>query len=194
MSGGPRKRWDLTQEAFDELLAWLHPDREQAAKKYEDIRERLIRIIMHRGCTMAEDLADKTINHVARKVHEIKAYYEGDPALYFYGVARNVVSDYFKSRPDEVTVIPELLSTTPPEEPDESEGEHECLEKCLGSMPPLERELLLDYYREEGGAKIDHHVEMARRRGVTINALRIIVCRLRARFKECMRKCVEAAA
>ena len=49
----PRRGWDLNQEAFDELLAWLNPDRERAGRKYEDIRQRLIRIFMHRGCLTA---------------------------------------------------------------------------------------------------------------------------------------------
>lgn len=194
MSSGPRRGWDLTQEAFDELLAWLNPDRELAAEKYEDVRNRLIRIIMHRGCTPAEDLADKTINKVAQKVHKIKAYYEGDPALYFYGVARNVINDYLRSKVEEVPIEPEVLSAPPAPEPDETGREHECLEKCLGELAPPDRALLLDYYREEGGAKIEHHKELARRRGITVNALRIFVCRLRARFKQCMRECLEAEA
>lgn len=193
MSGGRRKRWDLTQDAFEELLVWLDPDRERAAMKYEAIRERLIRINMHRGCTVAEDLADKIINQVARKVHEIKDYYEGDPARYFYGVARNVLKDYFNNRPEEVEVTPELLSA-PPEEPDESEREHECLETCLGELVPPDRELLLEYYRDDGGAKIAHHKEMAWERDISVNALRILVCRVRARFKRCMRDCLEAEA
>lgn len=192
MSSGPRKGWDLTQEAFDELLAWLNPDREQAAKKYEDIRNRLIRIIMHRGCPPAEELADKTINKVARRVREIKMDYKGDPALYFYGVARNVISDYFRSKVEEVPIEPEVLSVPPASEPDESEREHACLEKCLGEMNQPDRELLLDYYSEDGGPKIEHHKDLARRRGITVNALRILVCRLRARFKKCMRECLVA--
>lgn len=195
MSGGTRKSWDLTQEAFDELLAWLNPDREQAAGKYEDIRARLIRIFMHRGCTTAEDLADKTINQVARKVSKIKDDYKGDPALYFYGAARHIFSDYFRSRPEEVPVMPEVLAAAAPvEEPDESEREHRCLERCLSHMPAPERELLLEYYRDEGGIKIEHHKEMARRRGVSLNALRIQLCRLRTRFKECMRECLKEEA
>lgn len=194
MSSGPRRGWDLTREAFDELLAWLNSDRELAAEKYEDIRDRLIRIFMHRGCTAAEDLADKTINQVARKVREIKAYYKGDPALYFYGVARNMLSDYFRGKPEEVPVMPEVLPAPPDEGPSEWEHEHNCLEKCLGDLAPPDRDLLLDYYREEGGAKIEHHKELARRRGITSNALRILVCRLRARFKRCMRECLKAEA
>lgn len=191
MNTSPQK-WDLNQESFDELLAWLNPDRELAGSKYEGIRERLIRIFAHRGCLSAEDLADKTINKVARKVHELKEYYVGDPALYFCGVARNVYAEYAKT-PVELPVIPEVLSAPPlPEDPEESEEQHECLEKCLASMSPRDRELLLDYYREERGAKIEKHKEMARRRGVTVNALRIIICRLRVSFKKCMQECLNA--
>lgn len=191
MNTTPRTGWILTQEAFDELLSWLNPDREQAGKKYEDIRDRLIRIFAHRGCPPAEDLADRAINKVARKVHELKGYYEGDPALYFCGVARNVYAEYLKNLreiPDTTEVIP----APPEEEPDESESEHECLDRCLQSMTPKDRELLLEYYREDRGAKIEHHKEMARRLGISVNALRIMICRLRASFKKCMRNCLKA--
>lgn len=193
-NSAPRKKWDLTQEDFDVLLSWLDPDRERAAQKYEDVRQRLIRIFMHRGCAGAEDLADKTINQVARRAREVKADYEGDPALYFYGVARNIYSEHRRARPETVPVIPEVLQAPPADEPDGSEREHACLESCLAGMSPEHRELLLEYYREERGAKIERHKEMARRRGLTANALRILLCRLRARFKACMRACLDAGA
>lgn len=193
MDSSPRRTWELTQEAFDELLAWLNPDREQAAQKYEDIRRRLVRIFMHRGCMTAEDSADKTINQVARRVPEIRATYEGDPALYFYGAARNIANEYFRNRVEE-TPVESLTLTAPPEvEVDESEDEHRCLETCLAAMSPEHRELLLEYYREDGAAKIEQHKKIAQRLGLTANALRIMTFRLRARFKECMRECLGAA-
>lgn len=194
MNTSPRKGWVLTQEAFDELLAWLNPDREQAGRNYEDIRNKLIRILMHRGCTLAEDLADKTINLVARKVHEIKVYYVGDPALYFYGVVRNVYSEYCKGQLESVPVTPEMLPVAPVEKLDDSDPEHNCLEKCLGKLTLPNRELILEYYREKEGAKIEHHKEMAQRFNMTLNALRILMCRLRAGLKECMRECLKTEA
>lgn len=194
MNSSPRKGWVLTQEAFDELLTWLNPDREQAAHKYEVIRGRLVRILMHRGCTAAEELADKAINQVARKVGEVRSYYVGDPASYFYGVARNLYSDYCKNQPEEVNVAPESLSVEAPEEPDDAEAEHQCLEKCLGALTPQNRELILEYYREKEGVKIEHHKEMAKRLGITLNALRIMMCRIRAGLKKCMRTCLDSEA
>ena len=43
------KQWDTTQEGFDRLLAWLDEDRDQAAKKYEVIRKRLVKTFTCRG-------------------------------------------------------------------------------------------------------------------------------------------------
>jgi hypothetical protein len=85
-----RKNQPLTQESFDGLLAWLHPDREQAGEMYESIRCNLIKFFSARGFGNPEELADETIDRVARKVDEIVASYSGDPATYFFAVARNL--------------------------------------------------------------------------------------------------------
>jgi hypothetical protein len=63
--------WTLTQEGFDGLLTWLSPDREQAGRKYEEIRLRLIKIYTRRGCTTPEELADEVFNRVTKKLPEI---------------------------------------------------------------------------------------------------------------------------
>jgi hypothetical protein len=61
----------LNQENFDRLLEWLHPDREEAGRKYKIIHTRLIKFFMCRGCAQAEEMADDTINRVCRKAKEI---------------------------------------------------------------------------------------------------------------------------
>ena len=194
MNSSSRSGWVLTQESFDELLAWLNPQREQAGMQYEDIRNKLVRIFMHRGCAVAEDLADETINRVARKVHELKDYYVGEPAAYFYGVARNVFFDYCKQRPETSDLETESLAASPVEALRDLEPEYRCLEKCLGALSPPNRELILEYYFEKGTTKIKNHKEMALRLGIAVNALRIRMCRLRAELKECMRQCLNEAA
>src|ERR1044072_6747769 len=94
-----KNEWNLTQDAFDKFLTWLNPNREQAATKYEEVRRKLIKIFACRGCAEAEDLADETINRVIRKMQELIDSYVGDPALYFYGVARNVHLEYVRKSP-----------------------------------------------------------------------------------------------
>jgi len=81
------------------MLDWLDTDRERAGSKYEAIRLRLIKIFTCRGCQAAEELADETINRVIARIVEIANGYQGDPALYFYGVAQKVfLEDARKSR------------------------------------------------------------------------------------------------
>lgn len=78
-----KKDWILTQESFDALLAWLDPAREEAGRRYEEIRRRLIKIFTCRGCGEPEDLADETINRVSKKLKEIESDYSGDPRSVF---------------------------------------------------------------------------------------------------------------
>lgn len=189
MSGTSQKEWSLSQDSFDELLAWLHPDREQAGKIYEDIRQRLIKIFAYRGSPVAEDLADETINRVAKKVHEIRSTYVGDPALYFHGVARYVYLEYVKKTPDP---LPHVLISEP-EEPEESEVEYLCLERCMRHLTPNNSQLVLEYFQDEKRAKIEHRKELTERLGISLNALRIRAHRVCASLKKCMRECLEAA-
>src|SRR5689334_18303278 len=100
------KQWDTTPEAFDTLLGWLHNDRDEAGKKYEVIRVRLIRIFTCRGCSEPEDLADETINRVTAKISEVAQNYHGDPALYFYGVAKKVHLEYSRRHPPLTPSVP----------------------------------------------------------------------------------------
>lgn len=181
---------------FDELLGWLHSDRDEAGRKYEDIRRRLIRVFIHRGCTTAEDLADETITRVTRKVLEVKAAYNpgDDPALYFYGVARNVYREYLKRKPEPLLSPP----TAPPQEgtdgTDDSSLQYDCLEKCLKHLTPQNRELIMEYYQSGEGANIENRKKLASRLGLALNALRIRAHRIRAELKKCVLECVKEAA
>lgn len=164
------------------MLEWLGPDRERGAVRYEEIRRRLIRFFTNRKCAAAEDLADETMNRVARKVHEGLAY-AGDTAPYFYGVAHNVYLEHVRKKP---------APPPPPAPPDadEVEREHACLEQCLGRLQPRSRELIREFYQEEKQAKIEHRKRLAERLGITPNALRIQAHRIRLVLLECVRACL----
>ena len=118
-----KKNWVLSQESFDALLDWLDPDREVAGQKYEDIRQRLIRIFASRGCAAAEDLSDETINRVANKVREVRPTYVGNPALYFYAVGNKVHREYLRRKPQPVPPPPPTDGATFDEdEAEDAEG------------------------------------------------------------------------
>lgn len=175
----------VTQAAFDSLLSWLDPDRELAAEKYEQLRRRLIKFFTCRGRLDAEDLTDETINRVTYKAPDLAREYVGDPSLYFYGVAHKVFLEALRQRPQ--------VAPAPPPDPvetEETEREHQCLDRCMGELPEPNRELLLEYYRDDGRAKIEHRKELAARLGVAQNALRIRVYRIRATVQECVHNCL----
>jgi DNA-directed RNA polymerase specialized sigma24 family protein len=183
------KNWVLTQEAFDSLLAWLHPNREQAGQKYEEIRLRLIKVFACRGCVDPQDLADETINRVASKLGEIAPTFVGEPARYFYGVANKVHLEYIRRRP-----APEPPPPRPPIETEEVEKEFDCLERCMRHLTDENRTLVLEYYRDEKQAKINHRKKLAEQLGIAANALRIRAFRIRASLQECVTNCVRATA
>ena len=178
------KNWVLTPDLFDDLLDWFAPDREVAGEKYEHIRRALIKIFVSNGCNLAEDLADDAINRVARKLAQIRADYEGDPALYFYGVAKKIVHEQ-RRRP--------AVQAPPPaweSDDDDVEPEFECLERCLEELTAQNRELVLQYYQEDKQAKIDNRRKLADKLDITINALRIRALRIRSSLELCVRTCV----
>jgi len=181
MSKGPP-----TKEAFEKLLLWLSPDWETAGEKYERIRLRLIRIFSARGCCDVEDLADRTINVVASRIDWLIENFQGDPALYFYGVAKKIYLEYLK---------PKQLPN-PPDFVDGSlvEAKCGCLEECLNSghiLTVAERDLVLRYHEKEKKEKIEQRKRLAAELGITLNALRIRVHNMHTRLRPCIEKCLE---
>lgn len=175
--------WTLTQESFDALLTWLSPDREQAGRKYEEIRQRLIKIFTCRGCATPEDLADESINRVIRRLKDIREQYTGDKALYFFGVAHKVFLESIKHPPTPAVVPPRESS-------EEVEREYMCLEHCVNSLHRQNRELVIRYYQKEKRAKIDDRKQLAEQLGIALNALRIRAHRIRAGLQRCMQDCL----
>jgi RNA polymerase sigma factor (sigma-70 family) len=175
----------LTQDMFDKLLEWLDEDREEAGKKYEVIRRRLIKIFICRGAHEAEELADDTINRVTRKAPEIILTYTGDPVAYFHGVAHNVFREWLR-RKAAMIAPPELLE----EAGNDIEREYACFEQCMHRLPDGNRTLVLEYYQAERQAKIDHRKELADRLGIALNALRIRAHRIRTKLAECVQSCL----
>lgn len=188
-----KKDWVLSQDEFNAMLAWLDPDWERAGTKYESIRVRLIKILTCRGCPSPEELADETINRVASKVPEIVGTWEGDPSLYFYKVAQNIFLEWRRVTIRQVDVPVEEAQSVPALAAASDEvAEHDCLDQCLKELAEGERTLMLEYYRQQGQAKIDHRKKLATEMGIAVNALRIRAHRIRRSLRKCVLDCLEA--
>ena len=57
----------IPTESFEEILAWLDPDREIAASLYLRLREDLAKIFKWRGCSDPEGLTDEVFDRVAKE-------------------------------------------------------------------------------------------------------------------------------
>lgn len=182
------KKWE---DNFAALLTWLDPDREKAGRKYEEIRHSLIVIFEWRGCYDAEDLADETITRVNNKVPEVAKGYVGDPALYFYAVAKRLAFEVARKQQTRVEIEdPEKLRAPNLDDgKKDREAEYECLDQCLAQLPAADRELILLYYQQDE-ATISHRKELARKCGLAPNALRVKVHRIRASLQACVNKCL----
>src|ERR1044072_3064032 len=163
---------------------WLDKDRDAAGDKFNHIYTTLIKIFVRRGCLIAEELADITIDRVCHKIDEITADYVGDPALYFYGVAHHVWLEYIKKRPE-----PKPL---PPYEPaEDQEARSTCLDRCLGKFNNKDHELILDYFQHEKRYKIDHRRKLAESLGISASALRVRIHRLIGDLRKCVHRCLK---
>jgi DNA-directed RNA polymerase specialized sigma24 family protein len=177
--------WDPTPEAFDGLLRWLGGSPEEGGRAYEIIRSRLIALFAGRGCPNAEDLTDETINRVMRATQKENFSYEGEPIRYFYGVAKMVHLESLRRKP-----IPEA----PVHDTAEVEGEHQCLERCVGELTERSRKLVIGYYQEQGRARFAQRAELASALGIPISTLRVQAHRIRGLLRECMEQCLEENA
>jgi DNA-directed RNA polymerase specialized sigma24 family protein len=180
-----KSKWTLTQEAFDRLLAQLDSDREQAGIKYEDLRRRLVKLFQWRGGVFPEDLADDTLNRVAKNLElgEVIANF----TAYCLGIARNVFLEHLRSRQREAVL--KSVPHQPAAIPDESR--RECLEHCLRGMAPQDFQTVMQYYQEDKHARIEARRELASRLGIPLNALRIRMHRVRAQLQECVERCLQ---
>jgi DNA-directed RNA polymerase specialized sigma24 family protein len=191
-----KKDWTLTQEAFERLLAALDGDRERAGQRYENMRRKLIEFFEARGSHSPNDHADETINRVARRLDEGESVQ--DLSAYFYGVARLLLKETLRARGKE----PIALDSAPPPPVGADDEEHErrrqeedrrlqCFEVCLSKLPAASRVFIVEYYREEKGVKIEQRKRQANALNMSLNALRLRACRIRAELGDCITTCLD---
>lgn len=191
----------MDQEGFDKLLTQFDPDVNRAGEEYEFVRRGMIKYFECHGCASAFELADETIDRIARKIVEGVQIQEGKLHAYCYGVARNVFHEHLR-RPDRDQPAIELLPPHrhPSEDPielsrrrsEQSELERRlvCLEVCVNLLPPEARKIMLSYYEGKRGARIRNRKLLAETIGVEMNSLRLRVHRVREKLEACLIDCL----
>lgn len=185
----PMIRKPPTQEAFDKMLEWLDPDRDQAGKKYQKIHTKLIGIFSCHGCADPEKLADETIDRVIAKMDSLLENFEGEPTRFFCGVARNILKEDLKRRN-----IHEPLTEHQQIECDDDQMKYDCLDRCMAELPAQSQSVILAYYEEQGLAKIRRRKKLAEEMSITLTALRLRVFQMRVQLSRCLKQCLETSA
>jgi len=181
--------WVLTGEALDRFLACLDANPDHAGRKYEAIRQKLVKIFDWRGARFPEECADETINRVVRKLEhgqEIR-----DIPTYCQGVARLVFLESLKKAENRQVSLDEL-KTVPMAEvsSDDDTVQRKCFVRCLGELPGESRQLILQYYEDERRLKINNRQAIADKLGIPLNALRSRVQRIRDKLEQCVTHCL----
>jgi len=152
------------------------------------MRRRLVKYFDHKRARSPDELADETLNRVARRLEEQGSIVDIPPAGYCYTVARFVFLEYVRLERGRRTV-----SDTAIPSPHTDDGDREkllfCLDRCLQRLGDEDSSLILDYYTGEQRAKIDQRRRIADRLKLTANALTIRASRIRNRLEECVLAC-----
>jgi RNA polymerase sigma factor (sigma-70 family) len=186
---------DVPPEGLDHLLAWLNPDRELASSEYVELRHALLRIFAWNRCADPEGMTDEVFDRIAKKFPDLKETFQGNPKAYFYGVANNLIKEYQKKVKSYVPLDTVELISSPRQEVDEETPDmrYDCFSECLQKLSPEKRELILSYYAKEKQAKIIHRAELAQQLGISSEALRVRMRRIRGALEECIERCLEPA-
>ena len=186
-----KKDWELTQEAFDQLLNLLDHDRELAAEKYERLRRRLLRVFEWRGSTTPAEDADETLNRVARKVQE--GVEIRDVNHFAGGVARRFFQEILEQRGREQKALDQVPEPVVVQEvtDEEIDPRLDCFRSCLNKLPAEQRRLIVDYYCEDDRSRISQRQKLAQVLQIPLNALRIRAHRVRAQLGSCITECLK---
>lgn len=184
-----KAKWQLTQAAFDRLLAAFSANREEAGERYLTLRKNLRRFFEARGLGAADEAADEVLNRLARKLESGEQL--DNPNTYALGVARLLALELYKS-PERKTTgeIPEIGVSPFDEEAARREEKLKCLGRCLGKLSEENRALIVAYYQGEKREKIENRQRLAERLGIPPNALRNRAVRLRDKLEICIGDCL----
>jgi DNA-directed RNA polymerase specialized sigma24 family protein len=192
----------LTERAFARLLTWLDDGKQSNGETYLEMRRRLVAYFDRRNRPSADELADETLNRIARTLETSGEIKVTPPARYCYVVARFVLlEDFRRGRTSRTVEAADWIESLPGQGPAADGGDGiaamaearlDCLDRCLQELRPDQRELVLEYYRDTKREKIERRRALAERLGISMNALGIRACRIRDTLEGCVTSCRQA--
>lgn len=177
----------LSAQALEVLLARLGGG-DAGTEAYESLRRTLQQFFTWRGAHDPDACADETLDRVAARlaggadVERVRAF--------AYGVARLVLQEEYRRIAAQPAGLDERHQVVASADGD-AEPRSACLDRCLDALPAADRDLVLRYYQHDHRARIEGRAALALALGLTAEALRTRVQRLRNRLDACVRRCVD---
>jgi DNA-directed RNA polymerase specialized sigma24 family protein len=194
-----KKDWAITSQAFQGLLSWLDAGRDSGGERYVEIRQRLVSFFDRKNCSTPDDLADETLNRVARRLEEEGTIESDCPEKYCYTIARFVFLEYLRSAPRHNVPLDDSRKQSAPDYAAEIASDDAkmlkermllCLDQCTKKLESSKREIILRYYMGKERVKIENRRALAHELGITVNALSIRACRIRSKLESCVKECL----
>jgi RNA polymerase sigma factor (sigma-70 family) len=181
----------MKTEDWTRFLKWLNPDPDLAAQIYEAIRQKLISYFIRRACSDSEGLADQTIDRVIRLLSSLNGSLPDNQLRYCYGIAKYIHREYWRIQvnPNRGTVTDREPNPYRAESAEGHEVIEKCLYLCLQKLDERKRETFIRYYLTETQAKNEFRQQLADKLGITINALRLQMLRLKTELRICITEC-----
>lgn len=186
----------LTELAFTRLLEWLDDGVDSNGATYLEMRRRLVSYFDRRNRPASDELADETLNRISRTLERGGVIAVTPPARYCFVVAKFILMEDFRhdrrrvplNEPRRIEISrTRRIGLVWPDDRDALKEQHlECLDSCLRELRPDQRELVVEYYRDARQSLIERRRDLARRLGISMNALTIRAYRVRDALRTCM--------
>ncbi len=189
MAARPDRARTITSAGLAGLLRRLDSDPDRAGREYQRLHYGLFKFFDWRGVWPADEAADEVMDRLARKLQDGERV--EDVYRYAHGIARLVLLERRRA-PAFVPLeaVPELPTTGSSDERARREQFEDCFERCLAETPSDARSILMRYYEGDRSEKISNRRRLALALGLTDNALRSRVQRLRNSLERCIQACV----
>ena len=159
-----KKDWTLTPNAFERLLKWLDEGASSDGRKYLEMRQRLVAYFDRKNCSAPNELADETLNRVARRLEEENVTDSETPAAkYCYIVARFVFMEYLRASKRIACYLmtsgdsrhgTNFAESKLDNEKETQEQLLNCLEHCTDKLDSLNRNMILRITQVRSGSRL----------------------------------------
>jgi RNA polymerase sigma factor (sigma-70 family) len=173
-----------TNEALiNQLLLQLEPRQASPEARYKELRFKMVKFFAWRRCEDPELLADETVSRAISNITEGQEIRSENPYSYIYAIAKNVYREHLreKARRDD---LPDDL---PAETPADWGAVGDCRRECFERLSPDKRHLLYEYYFTDKSRE-----QLANERGMTVNALRLQIHRIKNELRACYEGCLKS--